>query len=243
VTARHLTPDNMTNYRAILFDLDDTLLDFHACEFNSLEAAFQIIGATNERFSWRETWAVYEPISAGYWRQRNHMSRDQVVEFSIRDTLLAIDESAQMAPGIAQKYWSLFCKTAYVRQGAQETLRILSGQYQLGLVTNGYSDAQRGRLRVAGLASYFDVVVVSEEIGHSKPDSRIFEHAIRELQVSPTETLFVGDSVEHDYYGAMNTGIDFCYYRTSDVHKNMPVPPKFEIDTLEELLDVLPPKK
>ena len=233
----------MTNYRAILFDLDDTLIDFHACEFNSLEAAFRIIGANSGRFSWQETWAVYEPISAGYWRQRNHMSRDQVVELSIRDTLLAIDESAEMAPGIAQEYWSVFCKTAYVRQGAQETLRSLFGQYKLGLVTNGYSDAQRGRLRVAGLFSYFDVVVVSEEIGYSKPDSRIFEHAIRELQVSPKETLFVGDSVEHDYYGARNAGIDFCYCRTNDVPRDMPAPPKFEIDTLEELLHLLLPKK
>jgi YjjG family noncanonical pyrimidine nucleotidase len=232
----------MTKYRAILFDLDDTLIDFHACEFNSLEAAFRIIGPTIEQFSWSEIWAVYEPINAGYWRQRNRMSRDQVVEHSIRDTLQAIDKGSEMAPAIAQEYWSLFCETAYVRQGAQETLGILSEQYRLGLVTNGYTEAQRGRLRVAGLLPYFDVVVVSEEIGYSKPDSRIFEHATRELQVSSAETLFVGDSVEHDYRGAMNAGIDFCYYRTSNVPMDMPVPPKFEINALKELVGLLVPK-
>ena len=228
----------MTHYRAILFDLDDTLLDFQTCESNALESAFRLICPVLGS-DWKQIWATYEPISRVHWRSRNKITREGVVERSIRDALLAIGRTAEAAPALAQEYWSIFCRTGYLRDGAQETLKGLSEHYCLGVVTNGYADAQRGRLKAAGLLSCFDVVLISEEAGYTKPDGRIFECAMRELGVVPAETLFVGDSVEHDYYGALNAGIDFCYYRTGKDSTNFPVRPTFEIGALPELADLL----
>ena len=84
--------------------------------------------------------------------------------------------------------------------------------YKLGIVSNGIGEAQRRRLKSAGMYEAFDSLIFSDEAGVYKPDPRIFQMAIKQLGARPEQVLYIGDSLHDDYQGAKNAGIDFCWY-------------------------------
>jgi len=140
---------------------------------------------------------------------------------------------------LADTYWELFCNSCHFEPGARETLGYVSGKYRLGLVTNGYGEAQRKRLKACGIDGYFDALVISDEVGVWKPDPRIFSLALGELSVPKERVLFVGDSIGDDYYGAVRAGIDFCFYNRDGAETGGDIRPKHEIRDLRELRDLL----
>lgn len=94
---------------------------------------------------------------------------------------------------------------------AVEVLEELRGRYRLALVTNTLSDMTaediRGLLRVAGVPDVFDVIVVSGEVGVSKPDPRIFEMVLEGLGVGAGEAVMVGNTVSTDVFGGNRVGL------------------------------------
>ena len=237
----------MPAYKAIIFDFDDTLIDFPASESNALRQGM-ISGGL--RLNVDENWPLirntYEPISARYWGNRaaHGLTRQQIIEHSIRDTLIELNEDGHLATGIADRYWDAFCTTAYPNPGAEEILQSLHGRFILGLVTNGYTEAQRGRLEAANWAVFFQAVVISDDAGVAKPNPRIFEIAIQELDVRMEESLYVGDSLTHDLAGATSAGMDFCLYRPQgDNPINDDIKPTYVIKDLMALETILTPNQ
>ncbi|MGL5832320.1 MAG: HAD family hydrolase [Waterburya sp.] len=108
-------------------------------------------------------------------------------------------------------------------------------------ITNGYSDSQRSRIDVSGLASYFQSIIISEEVGYAKPAQQIFELALDNLQVESKDTLFVGDSITHDYLGAIKTGLDFCHYQQHEQQSSLNInqKPQYTISQISELREIL----
>src|SRR5690606_25197336 len=104
-----------------------------------------------------------------------------------------------------------------------------------GMITNGYADSQRKRLRACGIEQYFHSLVISDEVGIRKPDPSIFELALDELGQDQGEVLFVGDSLQDDYRGAINAGIDFCFYNRDGIKLTEAETPKYEVANLAEL--------
>ncbi len=94
-------------------------------------------------------------------------------------------------------------------EDCEETLRILSGRYKLGIISNGRSDAQRLKLETSGLAGYFPAehIIVSGDYDFAKPDPRIFLEACRRLDVLPKEAVHVGDIYSKDIAGALRAGL------------------------------------
>jgi putative hydrolase of the HAD superfamily len=89
---------------------------------------------------------------------------------------------------------------------------------QMGLklaVVSNWDERLVGLLDRLGLAPYFDEIVVSAAVGAHKPDRRIFEQAIRLLDVSPGETLHIGDSAREDLAGARASGLNAVRVRRS----------------------------
>jgi YjjG family noncanonical pyrimidine nucleotidase len=225
-------------YKVVLFDLDGTLMDLHACETNSLKSAFVSAGILHEEgIAWPKLWETYAPIKSRYWNQiaQCGLTREEVIENSIRDTLIALGISVSPAPSIARNYWHLFCQATYLEPGARELLSALKDKVALGLVTNGYKDAQRGRIQASGLSNYFTTIVISEEVGCAKPEPRIFDLALSQLGVKHSQALYVGDSIEYDYKGALNAGIDFYYYDPTNSRPELDSEPVLRIVRLQDL--------
>ena len=235
-------------YQAILFDLDNTLISLRGCEAEALKHT--LVGAellsrfSESRAQVTETFAK---ISGNYWAARTKdgytsYSREQVVEYSLRDFLAHFNLDTALARDLALKYWRNFCRSSALNSGALETLQQLSRRYRLGVITNGFIDSQRGRLEAAGLTDYFDPIRISEEVGIAKPDRRIFEMALAQLEMRAQEVLYIGDSISHDREGCISAGIDFCHYCPHPA-MDLDLPAvKFRIGRLSELIDLLSPR-
>lgn len=115
-----------------------------------------------------------------------------------------------------------------------QTLDSLQGKFRMGLVSDGSSAVQHKKLRTAQLTSYFEVIVVSEEVGASKPSARPFEHALAQLGVGPEQAVFVGDHPERDVQGAARLGMTAVWRRHGRWPADLPRP-RLAIDGVHQL--------
>ena len=92
--------------------------------------------------------------------------------------------------------------------GVPELLEALRGRVKIGVVTNGPSARQRGKLESFGIRpDGLDALAISGEVGAAKPDPAIFRHALARLGVAPERVTMVGDSWENDVLGALGSGM------------------------------------
>jgi HAD superfamily hydrolase (TIGR01509 family) len=109
------------------------------------------------------------------------------------------------------------------------------------LVTNGIAAVQRRRFAVSPITSFFQAVVISEEVGVAKPDPQIFAPALKKIGVKAGEVLYVGDSVTSDMAAARNAGMDFCWLNSGRVPLPDGQAPVFIIAAIKELPALLGP--
>lgn len=116
----------------------------------------------------------------------------------------------------------------------------LARKFRLGVISNGLPDVQYQKLETLGIKHLFDCIILSEEIGIRKPDSRIFWKAATLLNRLPEECLYIGDEYSSDVMGAKNAGMKVCWYNPrGECVQQREVEPDFEIRSLDELLTVL----
>ena len=111
----------------------------------------------------------------------------------------------------------------------------LSNSYTLALITNGASCLQREKLATAALDEYFDVVVVSAEFGVAKPDPSIFNHALSQLGPDPKHAVMIGDSLTRDIDGAMAAGLRGVWVNRTGQPRPADRPDLVEVSTLSDL--------
>lgn len=128
-----------------------------------------------------------------------------------------------------------------------EVLRQLKGKFKLAIVTNTSvsreEDIRRALIKL-GLAEYFDAIVTSIDVGHEKPDERIFRVALKKLRVKPAEAIMIGNRIKTDILGANKLGIKTVYFKWNDRYSEeveSPLErPNHTISSIKDLLDVLP---
>ena len=232
-------------YQAILFDLDDTLFSLRGCEALALHRTLESAGLLQRcPTDYAERYAA---ISSRYWAARSadgytQYTRESVIELSWRDFLSQQGLAGEKAQPLAAQFWKEFCRSSALNPAAEEVLRELSTAYRLGMITNGYSDSQRGRLAAAGLLDVFDPLLISEEVGLAKPDVGIFALALSHLRLPREAVLYVGDSISHDYQGCRAAGIDFCHYCPGPIKGGEIPSVKFKVAELTDLIPFLLPK-
>jgi 2-haloacid dehalogenase len=226
-------------YDAILFDFDDTLVNYAdsrklACESF---ARTRLSGSPCERefegFFREENEAAWLKFLAG------EIGHEEVIRGS---ALAALRRCAPPLPreNDADSFVDTFCACGVLEPNADRMLASLGGRFKLGIVTNGLRGIQKRRIEGAGFGSVFGSIAISGELGVEKPDSRIFLLCLDDLDARPTRALFVGDSLALDFAGAETIGMDFCYYNPrGEKIGSSGRGPRFEIGDLAELIDLL----
>ena len=121
-----------------------------------------------------------------------------------------------------------------------EMIESLYPECRLSIITNGLMEVQENRIRTSAIAKYFEEVVISEEVKISKPDPRIFEHALSQLRhTDKSKVLMVGDSLTSDIQGGINAGIDTCWFNPNRTVNKTGIKPTYEISNWRGLKNIL----
>ncbi len=131
-----------------------------------------------------------------------------------------VPQDARVAAAV-EAYFSAFYPFCRLIPGTGEMLAGLQGKYRLGLLSNfTHPPAARGLLDYFGLTSYFEVILISGDLGYRKPHLSVFEQLISELGVEGDQIFFIGDDWESDIQGAKEAGLNpvwMTYVRDNQV--------------------------
>lgn len=229
----------LNKYKHIIFDLDDTLLDFQDSEEKALKKIIELYNLSYNK----QTIACYKCINDRLWYQLEEglISREEVLKtrFSLFLKEFQKDESGPKVEAMYREYLNQGHTTI---THAYELLNNLSKQgYKLYIGTNGVGHTQRKRLKDSKLQGYFDHLFISEEIGYEKPNPLFFHYIFDTLNTSRKEEfLMIGDRVTSDIKGAINVGIDCVWFNPK---RNLPDPfsPKstYTVTNLMQIINLL----
>lgn len=197
-------------YPTVLLDLDHTLLDSDASEVAAFAETVASIGLAPEE----ELFACYRTINHALWQA---VERGEITPVELRLTrfeqfVAAIGVDAD-PEAMATAFTDGLGNNGELYPGARVLLETLAEYHVLGLVTNGLIEVQRARIERLELEPYFTSVIISAEVGTSKPGTEIFDFVFSDLPNAEREaTLMVGDSLTSDIQGGVNAGIDTCWY-------------------------------
>jgi 2-haloacid dehalogenase len=198
-------------YQIYLLDIDNTLLDFDATEVKSFHTLLNSYDIPYEE----ELFTQYKKINKNFWAllEQGKVDKDTVrtgrfIEFFGSLNLSYDAEEAE------RRYQSYLSDGADMMPNAKETLiRLKEAGKKIYSASNGVYETQVKRLKTAGLYDYFEEMFVSEKIGFEKPDRSFFDYCFDHIKDFDLEkTLMVGDSLTSDIQGAINSGIDSCFY-------------------------------
>lgn len=217
----------------VLFDLDNTLLDFNKAERIALSKALRRLGIEPDEGVCRR----YSELNLAQWKllEQGRLTRPQVKirRFELLFAELGIDCSAETATGI---YEAQLAVGHYYIDGAQTLLETLSKTRRLYLVTNGTASVQRSRIESAGLQRYFQDFFISEEIGFDKPHREFFTYCFARIpDFRRREAVLIGDSLTSDIQGGKNAGLCTVWFNPLHQPGNADILPDYAIDRLQDL--------
>ena len=198
--------------KVILWDVDNTLLDFIAAERISLGRRFAEFGLGEYT---DEIAADYSAINVRWWEmlERREKTKKEILTGRFREFLAKYGGDPDQAEAFDYAYESGLPETIVFFDGALEVLRALKGQVLQCAVTNGTKFVQERKLKNSGLEELFDAVFISEDVGFEKPDIRYFQHVLSAVgPCDPGEIMIVGDSLTSDIRGGDDAGIVTCWF-------------------------------
>ncbi len=218
---------------AVIFDLDNTLVDFMAMKRQAIDAAIHAMRDAGLKLSAEE---IRERIDAIY-KQRG-------IEFqSVFDELLynefsKIDYKILSAGVIAYRRAREAALVPYPH--VYLTLMELTKLHvKLAVVSDAPAKEAWLRLCYLNLHHMFDAVITFEDTGRRKPDPAPFKKALDRLKVKASESLMVGDWAERDVLGAAQVGMKTVFARYGDTFDTKVSHADFDIDDVSEVIDIV----
>jgi len=202
-------------YDILLWDVDDTLLNFGYSENYAIKHCFELIGREIS-----DAWINrYSEINNGYWKrlEKGEVTKAEVLRGRFADLFseMNIGISEKELANFQQNYQKALGNVYYYRDSSYELCKKIKehGQCRQYLVTNGVESTQRNKLKLSGLDVLMDHVFISEVIGFVKPRKEFFDACFAQIADFDRErVLLIGDSLSSDIKGAQNAGIASCWY-------------------------------
>ncbi|WP_069999023.1 YjjG family noncanonical pyrimidine nucleotidase [Cellulosilyticum sp. I15G10I2] len=225
-------------YELIIFDADETLFDFNKSE---KEAFKNTMLECHIDYDEDYHFKLYHDINLAVWKEleKGLITQEalKVERFKrLSDTLNIQFDNTQLA----KAYMNHLANSSVLYDGSIELVDALSKHYLLVIVTNGLKHVQNLRIRNSAIAKYFKDIIISEEVGASKPNPKIFEHTLRNIgAIAKLKILVVGDSLTADIQGGINFGVDTCWYNPNRTTNETAITPTYEVADFKALRDLL----
>ena len=236
----------MPLYKYLIFDVDDTLLDFHSAfetaqiniaEKLGIEPSKEYL-ETDEKSAWKaweesgldrteekDVQKSYHIYYYQFLRKRfEHLSEAYGMDFDVQE--------------LVDCYLQSISSSKVTKES--DTLSVymnLSKRYKLVLATNGIERVQKERL--SDFLPYTHSLYISEKIGFIKPARDFYNYVISDLKCRSEECLMIGDSISNDMVGAKAIGMDVCYYNAKGKRKPENIFIDYEIKSILDLAQIL----
>lgn len=222
----------MKKYTTLLFDLDNTLLDFSLAERICVKKVFE----QNNLPSDDDAADLYSLVNDGYWKayERGEIKAEDIYvnRFITFGEKIGIKVDGEK---LFKEYTLLLSKCSVKKPFCDEILEYCKQNgYDISIITNGIAYNQRSRISLSGIINYISHIFISEELGAQKPEKAFFDRALENLkEKDKTKILVIGDSVTSDIAGAINTGLDSCFLGEKDCNAT------YKIMELKELINII----
>lgn len=224
-------------YRYLLFDLDDTLLDFKKTEEDAFHNAMLRSGLKEEE-GYLE---LYSEINHKKWMQLNEglINKQDIFRTRFQEFFERVGIHAD-GDEFNQTYLNALSEPVHYVDGVVEVLGELNKNHEIYIVTNGLQFVQQPRLSRCEFRDYIRKVYVSEVIGHEKPSAKFFDAVFDDIPgFVKEEAIIIGDTLSSDIRGGNQAGIATCWFNPNMKPHNGIDHVDFEIRQLCELINVV----
>lgn len=217
----------------ILFDADDTLFHFDA--YAGLQRLFQNYEIEFTPRDYDDYQAINKPLWVDY--QNGAISALQLQHQRFQGWA----ERLKVTPhDLNSGFLTAMAEICVPLAGAVNLLNSLKGHVKMGIITNGFTALQQVRLQRTGFMDYFDLLVISEQVGHAKPHPAIFDYALEQMGRPARErVMMVGDNPDSDILGGMRAGLATCWLNADNRALPEGITPTWQVKTLKELETLL----
>lgn len=248
----------MKKYTVLIFDLFDTLVDF---DFRRLPLLDK--NGVRSRTTGREVYGVfskyypeitfeefYRPFIDSY-RKFQDLKKREYREYPNRERFRIMladmeipdsESNERMLNGMVTAHMDGLSSCVIFPVENMSVLDYAADKgYRLSLISNfDYAPTARDILERYDLTQYFEVIIISEDVGWRKPKRIIFERALERLDTNPSEVLFTGDNFDADVVGAKKAGMDAVWINRNNITREPGgVKPDYTIRRLPELIEII----
>lgn len=225
-------------YKYLLFDADDTLLDFKQAEKN---AFYKMLKAMNIEPSplFHER---YSAINKGVWErfEKGLVKKEDIGYTRYYEFIKELGLDSDPADFDSTYHVLLGLEGVTFKESVAVCSELVARGYIIEIVTNGFADTQISRFELSGLSDYIDKMFISETIGVQKPKKEFFDKVFEEIGCyDKSKYLIIGDSLSSDILGGNNAGIDTCWFNVRGNEPRDDIKPTYTVSALPELLEII----
>ena len=205
-------------HQNFLFDLDQTLLDFHASEYKALGLVLRSNGLS---FS-DEIYRAFKAYNKSLWLEleKGTISRTELFTMRFQDVFGRCEgDTAGLDPlKVNDDFIRTMSVNGVLMDGALEFVRRVKeniSDSRIYIASNGATINAKGRIASTGLDRYIDGLFISEDMGVTKPDAAFFDLCLNRIGEPKSTCIMIGDSLSSDMLGAKNASLDSVWFMPS----------------------------
>ena len=231
------------NIEWVWVDLDDTVWDFGGNSWDALGELYYQEGLDAYFVSVDDWRTKYLECNHSLWPRynRGEITKEflQLERFRkiLDDAGYPNDALIAKAKALDPLYLSILGEKSRLVEGSREMLEYLKAKgYKIGMISNGFYEVQYRKMRSSNIEHFFDVVVLSDDIGVNKPDRRIFDHALKKAGAKAETSIIIGDNPDTDIAGAVAAGWQAIYFNPKGASDGQKLPK--EVRVVEKLMEI-----
>lgn len=230
----------MKQYKDIFIDLDNTLWDFKANSYETIQFLFNKYKISDYVSDFESFYKYYQILNAELWdKYRKGKIEKSLLRWKrFNDTFDHFGlKNEEIARNFGEDYVEMSPQKTKMFPYSIEIVQYLSKKYRLHVLTNGFKEVQYLKLNNTGLINYFTSVLISEELGYQKPNALCFEKAMEVANAKKENSIMIGDDLEIDILGAKNAGMDQILYNHENISHKENI--TYEVNYLKEIENIL----
>jgi putative hydrolase of the HAD superfamily len=219
--------------KAIIFDLDNTLVDFMTMKDRAIDAAVHAMVDSGLEMTQAQ---AKEKINAIY--KREGIEYQQVFDEFLKLEYGTIDNKIISAGIVAYRTAREAALKPYPKV-FPTLIELIRMGIKLAIVSDAPSNEAWLRLSYLNFHHLFDVIITYDESREKKPSPAPFNLALDKLKLSPKECLMIGDWAERDVVGAKAVGMKTVFARYGDTFNTMHPGSDYDINSISELINIV----